>query len=157
MGLALAYSMAMNGNGRHALVIGASSKGGLGEAAARRLAADGCRVTVASRRKTALDSLAQELGGTSIACDITDEDSIAAMIAAAGPIDVLVNAAGTTEAGGLARIKRERIEGQMAMHYTANVLLLKHAMGMDAMAAKLALHACGSSLLFESARYWKRP
>jgi NAD(P)-dependent dehydrogenase (short-subunit alcohol dehydrogenase family) len=115
--------------GRHALVIGASSQGGLGEATARRLAADGCRVTVASRSKDALAVLAAELGGASISCDITDEVSIAAMIASAGPIDILVNAAGTTEAGGLARIKRERVDAQMAVHYTANVLLLKHAMG----------------------------
>lgn len=113
---------------RHALIIGASSKGGLGEAVARRLAADGCRVTVASRRKSALDGLAAELGGSSIACDVTDEQSIADMIAAAGEIDIVLNAAGTTEAGGLSRIERERIDAQMAIHYTANVLLLKHAM-----------------------------
>ncbi len=118
----------MSGNGRHVLVIGASSQGGLGEAVARRLAAEGCRLTVASRNKDALDSLADELGGQSIACDITDEQSIADMIAAAGPVNILVNAAGTTEAGSLARITRERVDDQMAVHYTANVLLLKHAM-----------------------------
>lgn len=124
----VAYSAGMKEHRRHALVIGASSKGGLGEAVARRLAADGCRVTVASRNADALNSLAAELGGTSIACDITDEASIEAMIAEAGSIDILVNAAGTTEAGGLARIERARVDAQMAVHYTANVLLVKHAM-----------------------------
>jgi NAD(P)-dependent dehydrogenase (short-subunit alcohol dehydrogenase family) len=132
----------MNGNGRHALVIGASSQGGLGEAVARRLAADGCRLTVASRNKGALDALAAELGGTSIACDIIDEASIESMIDACGPIDILVNAAGTTEAGSLARIKRERVDAQMAVHYTANVLLLKHAMG--------AMPAGSAIILFSS-------
>lgn len=142
MEAAVAYSAGMSENRRHALVIGASSKGGLGEAVARRLAADGCRVTVASRNMVALDSLAQELGGASIGCDITDEASIKAMIAAAGPIDILVNAAGTTEAGGLARIQRERVDAQMAVHYTANVLLLKHAMG--------AMPAGSAIILFSS-------
>ncbi len=128
MEASVAYSAGMKKHRRHAMVIGASSKGGLGEAVARRLAADGCRVTVASRNTAALDSLAAELGGASIVCDITEEASIEAMIATSGPIDILINAAGTTEAGSLARIERERVDAQMAVHYTANVLLLKHAM-----------------------------
>jgi NAD(P)-dependent dehydrogenase (short-subunit alcohol dehydrogenase family) len=132
----------MSNRHRTALIIGASSHGGLGEAVARRLHADGARMIVAGRRADALNALAQQLDGRAIRCDLTDEDSIAAMIAAAGPIDVLVNAAGTTAASRLTKITREQIESQFATHVTANMLLLKHAAG--------AMQASGSIILFSS-------
>ncbi|WP_448503181.1 SDR family NAD(P)-dependent oxidoreductase [Sphingomonas sp.] len=117
----------MESSSRTAIVIGASSPGGLGEAAALRLARDGCRVIVAGRNRDALDRLATVLHGTAIACDVTDEDAIAALVDRAGAFDILVNAAGTTDAARLSRITREAIEAQLAMHVTANMLLLKHA------------------------------
>ena len=111
---------------RTALVLGASSPGGLGEAVARRLASDGFTVAVAGRNEAALAALATELGGTAHRCDVTDEDSIAALAAAVGPVHAAVNAAGTTDVGGIARIKRERIEAQLAIHVTGNLLFMKH-------------------------------
>ncbi len=128
--------------GRTALVIGASSPGGLGEAVALALHADGCTVHVAGRNVSALDALAADLGGTAIACDMHDEDAIAAMIAACGPIDILVNASGTTGAARLAKIERAHIEGEFAIHVTANMLLLKHA--------SRAMRRGGSITLFSS-------
>lgn len=112
--------------GKTALVIGASSPGGLGEAVARRLAADGCRIALAARNEAAAAALAQELGGTAYPCDVCDDESLAAMVREAGPLDIVVNAAGTTCAGGLANIRRAQLEEQMAIHFTANALLLKH-------------------------------
>lgn len=113
---------------RTALIIGASSAGGLGEAVARRLVADGLRVVLAGRRIDSLAELASELRARSVSCDLTDENSIAAMVEYCGPFDVLVNAAGTTLAQSIAKIRREQIESQLAIHVTANLLLLKHAM-----------------------------
>lgn len=113
--------------GKNALVVGSSSRGGLGEAVALRLARDGCRVTVAARREQEIADLASKLGGEALACDVRNEDSIRSMFEAAGPLDVVVNAAGTTCAGGIANIRREQLEDQMELHYTANALLLKHA------------------------------
>ncbi len=132
----------MNFSGKKALVIGASSPGGLGEAAALRLAADGCHVTVAARSEDAMRSLAERLGGNHAVCDMRDEASIQAMCEAAGPFDLLVNAAGTTCAGGISRIARAQIEEQMEMHFTANALLLKHAIP--------AMPNGGSVVLFSS-------
>lgn len=117
----------MTRSDRTAIIIGASSRGGLGEAVARRLAADGCHVTVAARSTDAIAQLAGAIGGRSRACDIRDEQSIAALFAETGPVDILVNAAGTTCAGGISRISRAQIEDQMELHFTANALLLKHA------------------------------
>lgn len=132
----------MEQTGGTALVLGASSPGGMGEAVALHLAADGYRVIVAGRRREPLEALAAKLDGKALTCDVTDEDSIAAMVAAAAPIAVAVNAAGTTDVGGIAKIDRARIEAQLAIHVTGNLLFMKHVVGQMA--------AGGSIILFSS-------
>lgn len=112
---------------RRALVIGASSPGGLGEAAARRLAEDGATLVVAGRDLARLERLAAELGARALVCDLADEASIAALIDASGPLDVVVNAAGTTLGQSILKLRRDQIEAQFGVHVTANLLLLKYA------------------------------
>lgn len=107
-------------------MLGASSPGGLGEAVARRLAEEGYRLVVSGRRREPLEALAKDIGGDVLACDVTDEDSIAAMAQAVGEVDIAVNAAGTTDVGSIAKIQRERIEAQLAVHVTGNLLFMKH-------------------------------
>jgi NAD(P)-dependent dehydrogenase (short-subunit alcohol dehydrogenase family) len=87
-------------DGRVALVTGASS--GLGARFARVLHAAGAEVVVAARRTDRLEALARELDGAlPVACDVSDDDAIDAMVEAAlerhGHIDVLVNNAGVGE------------------------------------------------------------
>ena len=84
--------------GRVAVITGASS--GIGEAAARALAADGYRVALLARRADRIQALADELGAGALAieADVTDRDSL--VIAAQrvqdqlGRVDVLINNAG---------------------------------------------------------------
>lgn len=59
---------------RTALVTGAT--GGIGEAVARRLAADGFLVYAGGRRRGALKRLAGEIGGVAVPFDITDEADV---------------------------------------------------------------------------------
>lgn len=80
-----------------ALVTGSTS--GIGEATARRFAADGMTVVVHSRSsRDAGLALAGELGGTYLQADLGQEDEAAALVpqvlAAHGRLDVLVNNAG---------------------------------------------------------------
>ena len=62
--------------GKSAVVLGASSKGGIGEAIARCFAEQGANVTLSGRKLEPLNALAKEIGGSVAACDITDELSL---------------------------------------------------------------------------------
>ncbi|GAB2542861.1 SDR family NAD(P)-dependent oxidoreductase [Nocardia sp. NPDC004722] len=77
---------------RTAVVTGASS--GIGEATARELAKQGYHVYVGARRLDRLEQLAAEIGGTALALDVTDEESVRAFTEAVESCDVLVNNAG---------------------------------------------------------------
>ena len=79
-----------------ALVTGAGS--GIGRATAEVLTERGHEVVATARRRDALDGLdvAERL-----VLDVTSDESVAACIDQAGPLDVLVNNAGITETGPL--------------------------------------------------------
>lgn len=78
---------------RIAVVTGASS--GIGEAVARALAAAGFRVICAARRGDLLRSLAADIDGVPVPCDVTDADDVARLAAEVGDVaHVLVNNAG---------------------------------------------------------------
>ena len=78
--------------GRTALVTGGSR--GIGRAIALRLLAEGARVTITGRDVATLERSALELGCAWLAADATDARAVARAVAAAGPLDVLVNNAG---------------------------------------------------------------
>ncbi|MFI7452078.1 SDR family NAD(P)-dependent oxidoreductase [Nonomuraea sp. NPDC049714] len=78
---------------RTAVVTGASS--GIGEATARRLAAEGYDVVAGARRRERLDKLAAEVPGIRpVTLDVTSQDSVEALAASLERCDVLVNNAG---------------------------------------------------------------
>jgi len=85
----------MNGEpARTALISGASS--GIGEATARRLAADGYAVHLLARREPELRALSEELGGTFTVVDFADPPAVEAALATIDEeIGVAVYAAGT--------------------------------------------------------------
>jgi NAD(P)-dependent dehydrogenase (short-subunit alcohol dehydrogenase family) len=82
--------MRIEGSG--ALVAGGAS--GLGAATARRLHADGARLTIADLNAEKGEALAGELGAQFVACDVTDADQVAAAVAAAGELRISVCCAG---------------------------------------------------------------
>ncbi|QPE04351.1 SDR family NAD(P)-dependent oxidoreductase [Microbacterium schleiferi] len=85
----------MNISGAAALVTGGAS--GLGLATAERLAAAGARVTIVDLPGSAGEDVAERLGGTFAAADVTDAGAVrgaVAMAAASGPLRVVVNCAG---------------------------------------------------------------
>jgi 2-hydroxycyclohexanecarboxyl-CoA dehydrogenase len=79
--------------GRIALVTGGAS--GIGAATARRLAAEGARVVVADLEEAGARDVAGEIDGTAVRMDVADAASVADVVPALGPLDIVVNNAGT--------------------------------------------------------------
>lgn len=90
--------------GKRALVTGAGR--GIGRAVALRLAADGAHVALASRTRTEVEGVADEVlgrGGKAAAfvADVARADSVQALFRDAGPVDILVNGAGVAPSAPL--------------------------------------------------------
>ena len=102
-------------SGRVALVTGGGR--GIGADIARELADAGMRVVVAARTRAQVEQVAQEVGGLALEVDVSDEASVARMVAdaerEAGPIDLLVNNAGIARGSGGSPIW----EGDDAAHW----------------------------------------
>lgn len=111
-----------------AVVTGASS--GIGEATARRLAAEGgWQLVLVARREERLRALADEVGGAIVvACDLTDDDAPARVRAAVeaehgGRLDLLVNNAGASWNADFADGGWENVRRTMALNFDAQVRL----------------------------------
>ena len=104
-------------HGKIAIVTGSGRQGGLGQAMAMRLGQEGCKVVIADLGRTdgdlfpthgvattaELEQVAEEIRATgaevmTVHCDVRDEASVEAMVAAVverfGGVDILVNNAG---------------------------------------------------------------
>ena len=89
--------------GKRALVTGASK--GIGRAIAAELADAGATVVVGYRSgKEEAEALAAEIGGRAIQADVSSAEEARRLVEEAGDIDVLVNNAGLTRDGLLARM-----------------------------------------------------
>jgi len=89
--------------GKNALVTGASR--GIGRAIALELARAGASVVVGYRSGAdEAQAVAEEAGGRAVQADVSDPKSAASLVEEAGELDVLVNNAGVTRDGLIARM-----------------------------------------------------
>jgi 3-oxoacyl-[acyl-carrier protein] reductase len=89
--------------GKRALVTGGSR--GIGRAVALELGRAGAEVVVGYRAEEGeAEAVASEVGGRAVQADVADPEQAKALVEEAGDIEVLVNNAGTTRDGVLARM-----------------------------------------------------
>jgi 3-oxoacyl-[acyl-carrier protein] reductase len=90
-------------DGKLALVTGGSR--GIGRAIALELGRAGASVVLSYRSgREEAEAVAAEIGGRAVEADVSDASSAKALVEAAGDVDVLVNNAGLTRDGVLARM-----------------------------------------------------
>ena len=118
--------------GRIALVTGASR--GIGEAIARRLAAEGATVLAAARTTSGLDRVVADIskaGGRArvLELDVSEPSSIEKAMKSAleehGQIDVLVNNAGIAEDNLILRMSRDAWDRVLTTNLTGAFLLIQ--------------------------------
>ncbi|MCA9628768.1 MAG: SDR family oxidoreductase [Myxococcales bacterium] len=116
-------------SGRRAVITGGGR--GIGAAVAKLLVERGAHVLVTARSEAQVERVAAALraaGGTAFAtaCDVSDEDSVAAMAAVArdrlGGVDILVNNAGIAKSHDIKRVPLEDWQQIMAVNATGPFL-----------------------------------
>lgn len=136
MAMELPVTPSFHLDGRRALVTGASSGIGLGAAAA--LAQAGAEVVLVARKAGELEAVRDAIraaGGRAEAraCDITDLEAAAAMVAEAGPFDVMVNSAGLARHAPALNTTPEDYDAAMGLNLRAAYFLTREvARGMIA-------------------------
>ena len=109
-----------------AAVLVAGATGGLGSAIAGELHSRGAILTLVARNQSRLDSL--PVPGVRFAADLRSAASCEQAVAAAGKIDVLVNALGVVSFGSVAELSPEALANLFATNVFAPILLARAAL-----------------------------
>ncbi|MFP6850446.1 MAG: SDR family oxidoreductase [Pseudomonas sp.] len=114
-----------------AIVLGASTVGGMGEAVARRLKREGATVVVSGLGAETLKSLAGQLEGTPFEADITDSEQMAALVAHTlethGRLDIAINVAGVAPRVPFCDFTDAHLMFMAKMHFIGPAMFIKHA------------------------------
>lgn len=110
-----------NLSGKVAVVLGAAGKDNMGQTIARKLASAGAKVLVAGRHEASLKSLAAEIGGDWMLCDIAKKSDVEALAAETvkrhGRLDIGVNATGWGLLKSLHEISEEELDQIIALQF----------------------------------------
>ena len=113
--------------GKRALVTGGGS--GAGAALALAFAGAGAEVVISGRRPEALAvTAARHPAIRAVAADVTDETSVKAMFAEAGPCDIVVANAGAADSAPMARTTLEQWNAMLAVNLTGTFLTFREGL-----------------------------
>lgn len=115
--------------GKVAIVMGASSPGGIGEETAGKLARGGAKVVVSGLGKENLDHVAEKIGGVAYEADATREDEVKALVDFTidkfGHLDLGVNHAGVSIISSIKELTPDLLEKMTQINYYATVWFIK--------------------------------
>ncbi len=113
--------------GRRVLITGGGT--GVGADLARAFAATGAEVVVAGRRLDPLQAVIGGLAGArAVQADVTDEASVQAMFAAAGPCDIVIANAGASDSAPFGRVSLEHWNAMLAVNLTGTFLTFREGL-----------------------------
>ena len=119
--------------GKIAVILGASDERSMGAATARRFVEEGAKVVLAARRKDAVVAIAEKVGGIGVACDITKEEDIAALVKTAvdtyGGLHIAVNYSGVASEESILEATAETLRQASDVHFVGTALFMKHMAG----------------------------
>jgi NAD(P)-dependent dehydrogenase (short-subunit alcohol dehydrogenase family) len=131
---AVRHRRAISLDGRTALITGGSR--GLGLLIAKRMAAEGARVTIVARNQAELDRAQATLSaqGHSVTCVVGDirqrsdaEEIVRNVVHRTGRLDILINNAGLMKVAPLAHMRLDDFEEAMAVHFWAPLYAMRTA------------------------------
>lgn len=110
--------------GKRVLLTGAN--GGIGQAIARELKNQGAQLLLSGRQEAALQALATELGGAEcIVADMASGKDLDRLLAAAGPVDILVANAGLPGTDDITAYSVAQIDANLNVNLRAPILLAR--------------------------------
>jgi NAD(P)-dependent dehydrogenase (short-subunit alcohol dehydrogenase family) len=117
-------------SGKNAIVFGASTPGGMGQAIARRLTKEGAKVVVSGLGKAGLDAIAEEIGGSAFEADMTKEADIKALVdhavAVHGKLHIAINAVGFSPRVPFKDFTEEHLMLMSRIHFIGPALYIKY-------------------------------
>ncbi|MFW6163052.1 MAG: SDR family NAD(P)-dependent oxidoreductase [Planctomycetota bacterium] len=128
----------MDFTGKTALVTGAA--GAIGKGIAAALAQSGATVVITDLEQEAVDAAVQDIEAQAGACqglaaDVTDEEAVRRVVAAAAGafgerLDILVNVAGVVGQGKVEELTEEEWDHVFAVNVKGTFFVIKHAVGL---------------------------
>lgn len=113
--------------GRRVLITGGGT--GVGANLARGFAAAGAEVVITGRRLDPLQAVAASIPGIrAVTADVTDETSVKAMFAAAGPCNIVIANAGAADSMPFARTTLDQWNAMLAVNLTSVFLTLREGL-----------------------------
>jgi NAD(P)-dependent dehydrogenase (short-subunit alcohol dehydrogenase family) len=97
--------------GQKVIVVGGSS--GIGYSTAAMAKKEGAEVIIASRHADRLKAVAQELGATPVATDVTSDESVVSLFRSSGPVDHVVLTAAQLRSGPFKTVSMEDVRATM--------------------------------------------
>lgn len=116
----------MTVSGKRVLITGGGT--GAGADLARGFAEAGAEVVISGRRLGPLEAVAKATGARMVQADVTDEASVAAMFAAAGPCDIVIANAGAADSAPMLKTSLDQWNAMLAVNLTGVFLTFREGL-----------------------------